>query len=485
MAKQNRRKELLHFFKTICRIPRQSGDEEAISRYMVEFAKSRGLAAERDAFCNVLIRKPATIPGYSGPTVILQGHMDMVYVKTPESAHIYKDGIRVKEEDGFLRAADGTSLGADNGLALACVMDLMDCRDLRLPALEILLTASEETGLEGVKNLGFHDVKGTYLINLDAEEEGVFITSCAGGVRTDLSLPLAYETKAEETGVLLTLEGLRGGHSGLDIGLGRANAVRILGRILSHANGLADCSYLESLGKANAIASQGSVRLHMSQERREALLEKLCSLERDVRQEFAGTEEIRFRIEERAGAQEARVLTQESMPCGVLTWDRKNRELAQTSSNIGSMAIAGDRMIFLCSGRSSVKREKERLKEYMQILAQALGMQYRFHGDYPQWEYAGRSRLREICGEVYAAYSGRDAVFTGIHAGIECCYLAEDGSFTDATYQSLIHLVDWLLYEYDLRPKDVLRHYDAGGKPCPLYYVEHEDAWKQFLKDLK
>ncbi len=442
MAKQNRRKELLHFFKTICRIPRQSGDEEAISRYMVEFAKSRGLAAERDAFCNVLIRKPATIPGYSGPTVILQGHMDMVYVKTPESAHIYKDGIRVKEEDGFLRAADGTSLGADNGLALACVMDLMDCRDLRLPALEILLTASEETGLEGVKNLGFHDVKGTYLINLDAEEEGVFITSCAGGVRTDLSLPLAYETKAEETGVLLTLEGLRGGHSGLDIGLGRANAVRILGRILSHANGLADCSYLESLGKANAIASQGSVRLHMSQERREALLEKLCSLERDVRQEFAGTEEIRFRIEERAGAQEARVLTQESMekliqaitllPCGVLTWDRKNRELAQTSSNIGSMAIAGDRMIFLCSGRSSVKREKERLKEYMQILAQALGMQYRFHGDYPQWEYAGRSRLREICGEVYAAYSGRDAVFTGIHAGIECGYLAEKlGSHID------------------------------------------------------
>ena len=415
MAKQNRRKELLHFFKTICRIPRQSGDEEAISRYMVEFAKSRGLAAERDAFCNVLIRKPATIPGYSGPTVILQGHMDMVYVKTPESAHIYKDGIRVKEEDGFLRAADGTSLGADNGLAL---------------------------GLEGVKNLGFHDVKGTYLINLDAEEEGVFITSCAGGVRTDLSLPLAYETKAEETGVLLTLEGLRGGHSGLDIGLGRANAVRILGRILSHANGLADCSYLESLGKANAIASQGSVRLHMSQERREALLEKLCSLERDVRQEFAGTEEIRFRIEERAGAQEARVLTQESMekliqaitllPCGVLTWDRKNRELAQTSSNIGSMAIAGDRMIFLCSGRSSVKREKERLKEYMQILAQALGMQYRFHGDYPQWEYAGRSRLREICGEVYAAYSGRDAVFTGIHAGIECGYLAEKlGSHID------------------------------------------------------
>lgn len=171
-------------------------------------------------------------------------------------------------------------------------------------------------------------------------------------------------------------------------------------------------------------------------------MEKLCSLERDVRQEFAGTEEIRFRIEERAGAQEARVLTQESMekliqaitllPCGVLTWDRKNRELAQTSSNIGSMAIAGDRMIFLCSGRSSVKREKERLKEYMQVLAQALGMQYRFHGDYPQWEYAGRSRLREICGEVYAAYSGRDAVFTGIHAGIECGYLAEKlGSHID------------------------------------------------------
>ena len=264
------------------------------------------------------------------------------------------------------------------------------------------------------KYLGFHDVRGTYLINLDAEEEGVFITSCAGGVRTDLSLPLAYETKAYEAEVLLTLEGLRGGHSGMDIGFGRANA----------------------------IASQGSIRLHTSRERRAALLEKLCFLERDVRQGFAGTEEIRFRIEERERQQEARVLTRGSvekmiqaitlLPCGVLTWDRGNRELAQTSSNAGSMTIAEDRVTFLCSGRSSVRREKERLKEYMQVLAQALGMQCRFHGDYPQWEYRSQSRLRKICGEVYAAYAGKDAVFTGIHAGIECGYLAKKlGSHID------------------------------------------------------
>ena len=207
MERQSKNEKLLQYFKDICRIPRQTGDEEAISQYLLDFAKARGLQAERDAHHNVLIRKPSTIPGYKGPTVIVQGHMDIVYEKSADSTHKYEDGIHVVEEDGYLKSADGTSLGADNGLAVAYAMDMLDRNDLPLPALEILITSSEEVGLEGVKHLELTDVKGSYLINLDAEEEGVFFTSCAGGVRTDLSLPLKYTGSTEDITYTLTLSG--------------------------------------------------------------------------------------------------------------------------------------------------------------------------------------------------------------------------------------------------------------------------------------
>ena len=144
MERQSKNEKLLQYFKDICLIPRQTGDEEAISQYLLDFAKARGLQAERDAHHNVLIRKPSTIPGYKGPTVIVQGHMDIVYEKSADSTHKYEDGIHVVEEDGYLKSADGTSLGADNGLAVAYAMDLLDRNDLPLPALEILITSSEE-----------------------------------------------------------------------------------------------------------------------------------------------------------------------------------------------------------------------------------------------------------------------------------------------------------------------------------------------------
>ena len=407
MERQSKNEKLLQYFKDICRIPRQTGDEEAISQYLLDFAKARGLQAERDAHHNVLIRKPSTIPGYKGPTVIVQGHMDIVYEKSADSTHKYEDGIHVVEEDGYLKSADGTSLGADNGLAVAYAMDLLDRNDLPLPALEILITSSEEVGLEGVKHLELTDVKGSYLINLDAEEEGVFFTSCAGGVRTDLSLPLKYTGSTEDITYTLTLCGLNGGHSGLDI----------------------------ALGKANAIASKGTIVMHTSSQDEEALLKELSKLEEMLKAQFSETENLSFRLEKEEQKKEVTVFTEETMnsiieaitflPCGVISRTRENVEMVQTSSNIGSMTIQDGTLEFLCPGRSSVKLEKAQLKEKMQILSQALGMNCTFHGDYPQWEYRKESKLRDICAKTYREYSGKDAVFTGIHAGIECGYLAE------------------------------------------------------------
>jgi len=435
MQTEQQKKKLLSFFEEICRIPRQTGDEERIGRFLVDFARDRGFTAERDAYHNVLIRKPASIPNYQGPTVIVQGHMDMVYERAPGSTHRYEDGIRVVEKDGCLMSADHTSLGADNGLALAYALDLLDRDDLQLPALEILMTSGEEIGLEGVKNLGFSDVEGTYLINLDAEEEGVFFTSCAGGVRTDLSLPLEYQTIGGALSVTVTLKGLAGGHSGLDIALGRANAIKLLGQILFHIEPLAHVSYLESSGKANAIASNGILRLHTAKENRDALIDRLRDLEEMFRREFAETDRVEFEILEEETDRETDVFTEATLksviqaiallPCGVISRDREDIAAVQTSSNIGDMTIHGDRLRFLCSSRSSVKAEKERLKEHMSILAEALGMGREFHGDYPQWEYKKDSRLQAICQRVYSRCTGKTAKFTGIHAGIECGYLAE------------------------------------------------------------
>lgn len=432
-VKQN--ETLLQFFKDICLIPRQTGDEEGIIQYLEHFASERGLESSRDAQGNIRIRRPSTIPGYQGPTVIVQGHVDIVYEKTPESTHRYADGIHVKIENGCLTSADGTSLGADNGLAVAYAMDLLDRKDLQLPSLEILLTTSEEVGLEGVKNLELTGFNGTYLINLDAEEEGVFFTSCAGGVRTDLKLPLEYESRTEDLTITLTLNGLSGGHSGLDIALGKANAIKLLGRILYHAAPLARVSFLDSPGKANAISSKGTLIFHTSLSEKEALLKKLADLENSMQKEFAETESLSFLLKEERCEKKVSVLTSKTvnkiiqaitfLPNGVISRTRENVNMVQTSSNIGNMTIQDGSLLFLCSGRSSVRLEKGALKEQMQIIADALGMELLFHGDYPQWEYRKDSPLREICKKVYREYSGKEAVFTGIHAGIECGYLAE------------------------------------------------------------
>ncbi len=442
MQEPKKNERLFRLFEEICRIPRQTGDEAAISNYLMEFARIRGFRAEQDSHYNVLIRKPASIPSYVGPTVILQGHMDMVYEKTPESIHRYEDGIHVVEENGYLKSAAQTTLGADNGVALAYGLDLLERKDLPLPPLEILITTGEEAGLDGVKNLELTDVKGSYLINLDAEEEGVFLTSCAGGLRTDLLLPLEYETRNEEVSVSLSLKGLRGGHSGLDIGLGRANAIKLLGRILLHTAPLARISFLESQGKANAIASTGTIYFHTSKKENKLLLKELSRLEKEMSLQFADTDNLSFVINEREEVHEENVFTEKTLkaitqainllPNGVISRMRENETMVQTSSNIGSLTIHGSELTILCSGRSSKKIEKEQLREHMQVLAETLGIRVIFHGDYPQWEYRKESKLQKICKKVYWECTGKEAVFTGIHAGIECGYLSEKlGSHID------------------------------------------------------
>lgn len=433
---EENRNRTYKYFEQICKIPRQTGDEEAISTFLMNFAAIRGLEAKRDRQNNVLIKKPSLIPGYAGPTVIIQGHMDMVYEKASDSVHNYQEGIRILNQDGYLTSSDRTSLGADNGVEVAYVMALLDRDDILLPNLEVLITTGEEAGLLGVKNLELTEVKGNYLINLDAEEEGVFFTSCAGGVRTALALPLEYELAKGQVRVSLSIKGVSGGHSGLDIGLDKANAIQLLGRILYKTGGLARVISIESPGKANAIASRGKIMYLSSGENLDKLKEQFKLLEQQMKIEYSDTDQISFVIEEEKGVfHDMSVFTENTvkkitemitfLPCGPLHRMRQDLTMVQTSSNIGDMSMKNGKLTFLSSSRSSVSSHKGEIKETMKVIAGALGADCMFFGEYPQWEYRKQSRLREICRKVYKKYSGREPAFIGIHAGIECGYLAE------------------------------------------------------------
>ena len=438
----------LELFRQICKIPRQTGDEEQISRFLVDFAADRGLKAERDSCNNVLIRRASTLPDYHGPTVIVQGHMDMVYEKTMDSSHVYGDGIDVVLQDGYLMASEQTSLGADNGAAVALALDLLERTDRKLPDLEILITTGEEVGLAGVKNLGLTDFRGTYLLNLDAEEEGVFFTSCAGGVRSEISLPVRFQslslsndTSVERSRelvmkVTLTLEGISGGHSGLEIGYSKANAVKIMGRILYRLCGSAKLASVDSPGKANAIASHGTMVFYVPENNWQKLRGQLEELAGSLGREYSQTDSIHFSFHAEAVSEGAvTVFTEETqeqilqlitaLPYGVISRLPEDVSMVQTSSNIGAVTLEEDRLVFLSSSRSSVGSRKEELKERLQLLARLFHGECRFYGEYPQWEYRKDSRLREICHRVYQRYSGKEPVFVGIHAGIECGYLAE------------------------------------------------------------
>lgn len=210
--------KVISYFKTISSIPRMSGDEQAVSDYIMEFAKERGLEAVRDGMNNVIVKKPATESGCD-ETVILQGHLDMVYVKTEDSTHRYEDGIKIKENEEFYYAGD-TTLGADNGIAVAYCLAVLDSEELKHPNLEVIFTAQEEVGLAGADAMDISSLKGNKFINLDSEEEGIFYASCAGGLRCRMYWDI--ETKRQEGTYHMwnvSLHELKGGHSGMNISM--------------------------------------------------------------------------------------------------------------------------------------------------------------------------------------------------------------------------------------------------------------------------
>lgn len=429
-------KEVFRFFYEICRIPHGSYNIDAISDYLVAFAKERNLEVVQDELKNVIIKKPATEGYEKEETLILQGHMDMVAVKDAESdIDLEREPLRLNFKDGCLYA-EGTSLGGDDGIAVAYALAILDSDSIKHPALEAVFTVNEEVGMDGAIGIDLSDLKGTRLLNIDSEEEGVLLTSCAGGMRVHAVLPV-NKVPLEGTCVEITLSGLKGGHSGAEIHHGRANANHTMGRILAELSKKAAFNIMQISGgeKDNAIPLYAEAVLAIKNPDMALMKAELESLEAMLNNEYAGKEEnilITLRKLESGEAEMVDAASTKSIyeylcavPDGVIAMSGLNPGFVETSLNLGVLKLTEAGLEADYALRSSIEQSKLFLRDRVDMITRAFGGTCEFSGDYPGWEYKAVSPLRDKMIRVYEECYGSSPEVTAIHAGLECGILLE------------------------------------------------------------
>ncbi len=431
--------EVFSFFEKLCEIPHGSGNLQQISDFLVSFAKERGLEVTQDKELNVIIKAPGSKGYEDKEPVILQGHMDMVAVKNDDcDIDMKKEGLRVTT-DGEYVWAEGTSLGGDDGIAVAYCLALLDSKDIPHPPLEVVITTNEETGMFGAAAIDLSSLKSKKMINIDNEKEGQFITSCAGGARVHSILSPAQE---EATGVKckIAVGGLLGGHSGEMIKCGRGNANHILirtirdairavsndgVRIISVNGGVAD----------NAIPSTAIGELVVPEECLEAVKASVSKTFSEVKGELESKDdnvEISFdKLEEgsfRAFTTDGSLKICDMisiMPDGVQAMSASVEGLVETSLNLGILKTEGGKVFIDQSVRSSVESSKKVLINKLLTIGGLYGAEITVSGEYPGWKFRQHSELRDHMVEVYKKLYGRDPEVMAIHAGLECGILSE------------------------------------------------------------
>ncbi|MDE6386643.1 MAG: aminoacyl-histidine dipeptidase [Lachnospiraceae bacterium] len=428
---------VFYFFEEITRIPHGSGNVKQISNYLKKFATDRGLQCIQDELYNVIIIKDATEGYEDAEPYILQGHMDMVAVKTPDcEIDMTKDPLQVYVEDGRIHAK-GTSLGGDDGIAIAYVLALLDADDLSHPRLEVVLTVDEETGMDGAKGVDLSMLRGKRLINLDQEEEGIVITSCAGGARVDVNIPLKCEKPKSGTLQYLQIKlgGLLGGHSGIEIDKGRGNANCLLGRILKGLSEHYDVHMVSMKGGLadNAIPREAEAVIAIDISQKDAVADLVKEYENIIRHEL-GEKDPDFAVKCREEAWQEQCYDAAStvqalnclcrLPNGIIAMSKELEGLVQTSLNLGVVVLKQDKLCLSYAVRSSVDAEKDRLCLQMQEIAKDAGASAEVRNAYTGWAYRADSPLRDIIVTVYEQMYGKKPVLEAIHAGVECGILA-------------------------------------------------------------
>lgn len=444
---------VFRFFEEICGIPHGSSDTKSISDYLVRFAEDRGLRYIQDECNNVVIFKDGTDGYEDSKPVMLQGHMDMVCEKDADcDIDFEKDGLKLRLEDGII-SADGTTLGGDDGIAVAFALAILDSDDIPHPPLECVFTVDEEIGMLGAAAIDCSPFKSRTMLNLDSEDEGYLLVSCAGGACVTCHIPVEYENADKESVILkVTMNGLAGGHSGVEIIKQRANADKQIARLLYNIG--RDISYrlitIQGGLKDNAIPNKAEAYVGIDSDDVDNFVKCAEKYEKVLRHEFGSTDPgLAVRVEtdlsddldsdNNAGDVQNdktgrtvinRVMTEKSsdtvirslmmMPNGIQKMSNDIEGLVQTSLNLGILKTSEDEVTASFSVRSSVQSEKENLIDQLRCVSASAGGSLDVQGDYPAWEYRHDSPLRDIMVDVFEEQYGRKPVIQALHAGVEC-----------------------------------------------------------------
>ena len=422
------------YFEKICSMPHGSGNTKIISDYLVSFAKEQGIEYSQDELNNVIMFVPGTCGMENHAPVILQGHMDMVCEKDADCPiDMEKEGLDIAH-DGQYIFAKGTTLGGDDGIAVAYALALAADKTIAHPPLEVVITVDEETGMFGAAGIDLSRLRGKMLLNIDSEDEGIFTVSCAGGARSTVKVA-AQRKPVGGPVVRLVVENLQGGHSGVEIHKNRANANKVMAEFLRRVAEKMPISLISFAGgsKDNAIPRACKAAFVALGNDMEFINEIAAQLQAEVRGNYAEPDAVvdAFNVEAMGGnalsVEDSKKVIDLvcALPNGVQAMSRQIPGLVQTSLNLGVLKLEEAQLKATFSVRSSVNREKEELMGKLRSVAEGFGGEYSQSGEYPAWEYKEDSLLRDTMVQVYADLYGKQAEVVAIHAGLECGLLGE------------------------------------------------------------
>lgn len=424
---------VFYHFEEISKIPRGSGNEKEISDYLLEFGKKLGLECIQDGALNIIIKKPASKGYENSPTVIIQGHMDMVCEKNSDKRHDFtKDPIDLVVKGDYIYA-DRTTLGGDDGIAVAYAMAILEDDNLEHPALEILLTTDEETGMTGAMAVEPKYINGKIVLNLDSEEEGKLLVSCAGGIRTKSKLAIEWTDKKENAKEYeIVISGLKGGHSGAEIHLGRGNSNKLIGRFLQGITKELKFNLVSINGgsKNNAIPRECTAIISINECDQEKLIDINTQICNCFKKEFSQKDQnLKLNLKEYNGKIK-KVFSDDTTknvvnllylyPNGVNTISSEIEGLTESSTNLGVVTTNKQDVEYDSLVRSSVFSLREEIVERIKCLTEMVGGEFEISSAYPEWPYKIDSKIREISKDVYLRLFGKEAEIVAIHAGVEC-----------------------------------------------------------------
>ena len=423
-------------FSALNAVPRASKKEERVIQFMMDFGKTLGLETIKDHVGNVIIKKPASAGMENKQTIVLQSHLDMVHQKNADTNFDFNtEGIKMTYNDDWIKA-EGTTLGADNGIGVATIMSVLESNDIAHPAIEALFTIDEETGMTGALELKGGLLSGSIMLNLDTEDDRELTIGCAGGVDITASGQYLIEKPDQKSiGYELMVKGLTGGHSGVEIHLGRGNANKIINRILFELADQVQISAIDGGGLRNAIPRESKAIIYVSETNKDSISKKISELEQILKLEYATTDpDLNFSFQPSEGSgqvlqsyfQKTLLRTLYSCPNGIYRMSPDIKDLVQTSNNLARVLVNEGKYQIQCLTRSSVETEKSDLVNAISGTFELLNAEISLGGAYPGWEPKPNAAIVKLMSDLYRKKYNEEPHVNACHAGLECGILGQN-----------------------------------------------------------